>query len=94
MILFFVGLRPGRLAAQSAAVDWSSQATFAFGQSMDFSLTAASADVIEAATLFISAPDLPNTLTAVLPITPGRQISANYELDLTQVRLAPFTTVT
>ncbi|MEJ2747423.1 MAG: peptidase MA family metallohydrolase, partial [Anaerolineae bacterium] len=69
-------------------------ATFAFGQSMDFSLTAASADVIEAATLFISAPDLPNTLTAVLPITPGRQISANYELDLTQVRLAPFTTVT
>lgn len=61
---------------------------------MTFSLTAESSEMIEAVTLFISAPDLANTLTAVLPITPGRQITVDYELDLTQIQLAPFTTVT
>lgn len=83
----------GPAAAQSEDVEWKATAQYAFGQSMTFTLTGDSPDVIEQATLFVSAPELPNTLSAVVELTPSHQI-ATYELDLGQVQLAPFTTVT
>jgi hypothetical protein len=61
---------------------------------MRFSLTAESETPFSRATLFLRAPDLPNTITTDVPFEPGQTISLTYNLSMAQVRLAPFTTVT
>jgi hypothetical protein len=71
-----------------------SQADYEFGQVMRFSLTAESETPLRRATLFLRAPDLPNTFTTDVPFAAGQTISLTYQLHLSQVRFAPFTTVT
>ncbi len=85
---------PYRAAAQSGALSWSAQAAYAFGQTMYFQLTAENPDPIKRATLFIQAPEFPNAFSATQEMSPSTQVSVEYNLDLAQVRLAPFTTVT
>ena len=93
-VFFFTMVLTGQAAAQSEEVQWSASAEYAFGQSMTFGLTAESPAIIDQATLFVSAPELPNTLSVVVGVSPSRQIEVTYELDLAQVQLAPFTRVT
>lgn len=92
LVVLLAGASP--TAAQTEAVEWSATAVYAFGQSMDFMLTAVSPTPIEQATLFIRAPELPNTLSVVIETAPVKEFEAAYGLDLTQVQLSPFTTVT
>jgi hypothetical protein len=92
-LIFFLALA-GPAAAQSDEIEWSATVEVAFGQSMEFALTAVSPTPIEQATLFIRVPELPNTLSAVIETAPVPEFEAVYGLDLTQVQLSPFTTVT
>lgn len=93
-LLVIVFLMTRQAQAQSDEIEWSAAVEFAFGQSMTFELTAASPTPVDQVTLFVSAPELPNTLSVVIGLSPSREIEATYELDLAQVQLAPFTTVT
>jgi predicted SprT family Zn-dependent metalloprotease len=90
----FIFLFAGPAAAQSNEIEGNTSVTYAFGQSMTFELTAVSPTIIEQAILFISAPELPNTLSVIVDTLPSREIEAAYALNLGQVQLAPFTTVT
>lgn len=71
-----------------------SDAEYRYGQIMRFSLSAESEVTIKKITLFVRAPDLPNTLTTEVEVDSGKEIQIEQSLDLTQYRLAPFTTVT
>ena len=71
-----------------------SQADFSFGQVMRFSLDLKLEHPVRNITLFISAPELTNTLTTPVHFEGGHEAKAGHDLDLRQVRLAPFTTVT
>lgn len=71
-----------------------SDAEYRYGQIMHFSLSAESEVPIEKITLFVRAPDLPNTLTTDVEVDSGEEIQIEQSLDLTQYQLAPFTTVT
>jgi hypothetical protein len=85
---------PGKLIAQEEPeITTTSTADYEFGQTMKFSLTASGESEIEKVSLFISAPDLRRTLTTDVAIEPGKEVTATYSLDLTTVRLAPFTRV-
>jgi hypothetical protein len=97
----FAWLLLGALAApangqtQSPPVGEFTAATdYEFGQAMRFHLTYAAIDPIEKATLFVKAPELPGTLTADVPVEPAAAIQIEHRLDLTEIRLAPFTYVT
>ncbi|MCP4425677.1 MAG: hypothetical protein GY803_14370 [Chloroflexi bacterium] len=93
--LIFLGLlRPGLAAAQSDDAAWSATASYEFGQTMRFQLTAESDEPIERATLFIRAPEFANAFSTTQKVAPSRRVSVNYNLDLSQVQLAPFTTLT
>jgi hypothetical protein len=70
------------------------QADYEFGQVMRFSLTAESETPFRRATLFLRAPDLPNTFTTDVSFEAGPAINLTYDLSMAQIRLAPFTTVT
>ncbi|MBK8988780.1 MAG: hypothetical protein IPM39_22355 [Chloroflexi bacterium] len=85
------------LAAQPLAQSeggWRSTADYAFGQAMTFQLNGVSATDFTGATLLFQAPEFDNTFVAAVPLTDGRQIAISHRVDLRQVRLAPFTTVT
>jgi hypothetical protein len=82
------------LAQESTNVTVKSDADYQFGQVMHFSIEAESDTPIEKVTLFVSAPELPHTLSSDIQIEPGKIVSAKQSIDLTQYRLAPFTTVT
>lgn len=95
MLLAIIFSLAGPAAAQSGEIEWTATARYAFGQSMTFALTAVSpTTTIDQATLFISASELSNSLSVTMGVSPSRTIEAVYELDLGQVQLAPFTTVT
>ncbi len=91
-----------RAAAQSSIgpedVNWVATADYEFGRTMRFQLSAdvpdENADPIERATLFIRAPEFAQAFSATQSFEPTRQTAVAYDLDLAQVRLAPFTTVT
>ena len=93
-LLVIIFLVAGQANAQSDEIEWSAAVEYAFGQSMTFALTAVSPTTVDQATLFVSAPELSNTLSTVIGVSPARDIVVVYELDLAQVQLAPFTTVT
>ena len=78
---------------------WQSSADYAFGQAMTFHLTGSSDDAVTGATLFFQAPEFDNTFVATVPVAAaaggdGRLLDLAHRVDLSQVRLAPFTTVT
>jgi hypothetical protein len=71
-----------------------SQADYSFGQVMSFRLTAENVDSIKTVILFFRAPEFPNAFSVNIPVTAGPKIDIEHKVDLSQVRLAPFTTVT
>lgn len=71
-----------------------SQAEYDFGQAIHFSLMVQSDELISAVTLFYNSADIPLTTTISVPVEPDTEVEASYSVDLTQLRLAPFTTVT
>jgi hypothetical protein len=70
-----------------------SQAEYFFGQAIDFSLFVQGSEPISVVTLFYRSADMPVTTTINVPIEPDQEVMATYTVDLTQIRLAPFTTV-
>jgi hypothetical protein len=88
-----LGARP--LAAQSsAAISGDSTAAYRFGQVMEFRLDLTGEHQITAVTLFIAASDLPQTVAIDLEFDPARELTVVHQLDLTQLRLAPFSQIT
>ena len=71
-----------------------SEANYAFGQVMRFQLTMDNASDIKEAMLFFQVPEFDTTYTATVPVTIANTLTLTHEVDLTLVRLAPFTTVT
>ncbi|UCG24301.1 MAG: hypothetical protein JSW55_19635 [Chloroflexota bacterium] len=81
-------------AQQEEAIQAETSAEYSFGQALRLSLAAEAASPIQRVTLFLNAPELPNTLTADVDFPIADEIDVNHVIDLTQLRLAPFTTVT
>jgi hypothetical protein len=71
-----------------------SGADYRYGQIMRFRLSAESEVPVKKITLFVRAPELPNTLTTEVAVDSGKEVQIEQTLDLTQYHLAPFTTVT
>ncbi|MCB8982508.1 MAG: hypothetical protein H6659_01645 [Ardenticatenaceae bacterium] len=89
-------VRPVGAQAESG---WQASAEYAFGQAMTFHLQGSGETAVTEATLFFQAPEFDNTFVATVPVVPaaagdGRQLDLTHRVDLGQVRLAPFTTVT
>lgn len=79
----------------AASIMSVSDASYQFGQAITFSLAATSKDgPIEQVTLFFQVPESANTFTAEIEVEPSRKIAVEHMVDLTQLRLAPFTNVT
>jgi hypothetical protein len=87
-------LVPGIAGAQSDAFQAETAATYTFGQTMHFSLHAKSGPAIEEAVLFFNTPEMENTYVVEMAIDPERELMLEHDVDLTQLQLAPFTTVT
>lgn len=81
-------------AQQQPEIDAESQAEYSFGQALRFSLKARAPSAIQMITLFLQAPEFVNTLTAEVEFAPDEEVDITHVVDLTQLRLAPFTTVT
>ncbi|HEX6384773.1 MAG TPA: peptidase MA family metallohydrolase [Anaerolineae bacterium] len=95
LLLGFLLLWPSTVVAQTEASAFSSTAGYDFGQRLRFYLTAEASHPIERATLFFRASEFANTLTVDVPVEQkAGQLEVTHAVDLTQVRLAPFTTVT
>lgn len=94
LLLLVISFRLLAINSYQQPITFVAQADYQFGQVMHFSLTASGEEDIRRITLFLRAPDLPNTFTTDVPIEVGREISVTYSLNLTQIHLAPFTTVT
>ena len=93
MVVLLLVVATNRVAGQEGDLQAQSAATYTFGQNMQFSLRAKSADEINGATLFFNTPEMTNTYAVELELEPAREIALEHELPLTQVQLAPFTTV-
>jgi hypothetical protein len=86
---------PDRMnAGQTQPTFLESDAEYSYGQAMRFSLEATSPAPVRKVTLFIQATDLPNRLVAEIDAGLQENIAVDRVVDLTQLRLAPFTTVT
>ncbi len=82
------------VAAAQAANGWTSSATYAFGQVMSFSLNGDSDTAVRRVSLLFQAPEFDNTFVAEVATPDDQAITATHHVDLSRVRLAPFTTVT
>lgn len=71
-----------------------SQVEYFFGQAIDFSLFVQGSEPISEVTLFYRSADMPVTTTINVPVESNQEVLASYTVDLTQIRLAPFTTIT
>ena len=94
LFLLSAGISGSLSAQEETEFTTRSNASYRYGQTMEFSLRASANTDIEKVSLFISAPDLRRTLTTDVAVVPGKVVEATYRLDLTTVRLAPFTRVT
>jgi hypothetical protein len=92
-VLLLLLLTAGLPVAQ-AQDEVRSSAEYSFGQAVIFSLQADGAADVERVTLFFQAPEFDNTFVAEAPFEPGASLDVAYPVDLNQVRLAPFTTLT
>jgi hypothetical protein len=86
---------PSTIDAQGeSSIQAEASAEYSFGQALHLSLEAKAASPVRKATLFLSAPEFANTLTADVDFPIDREIALTHVVDLKQLRLAPFTTVT
>lgn len=86
-------LSPVLAQEQDSGIQADSSASYTFGQVMRFSLRAKAGTPIRSATLFFNTPQMDSTYAVDFEIEPEREIELEHELPLTQVQLAPFTTV-
>ena len=89
--LWAAGVTP--VWGQEEGVQAQSAATYAFGQNLRFSLRAKSVEEISGATLFFNTPEMSGTFAVDFELEPAREVTLEHEVALTQVQLAPFTTV-
>jgi len=87
-------LLPYPVAGQEGELEAETDADYTFGQMMRFRLLASSEEPIEDVALFFNTPQMDTTPVVEFDVEPARRITLTHELPLTQVRLAPFTTVT
>ena len=71
-----------------------SQATYEFGQFFHFSLLVQGSQPISGVTLFFRGADSLVTTTVDVAVEPALEIRAEHTVELTQIRLAPFSTIT
>lgn len=83
-----------RAYSQTLTPSFQSEASYTFGQTLQFHLTAAASGEVADVMLFFQAPEFSDTFRVRVLFSPGSEITADYSVDLTQVRLSPFTTVT
>jgi hypothetical protein len=81
-------------AQQETSVTTDSTASYSYGQVMNFTLVANAPNPVTSVTLYVQATELANTLTAEIDAGSMNDIDVTREVDLTQIRLAPFTKVT
>ncbi len=93
-LLLWLALPASLAAWQAEPTFLKSDAEYNFGQMMRFSLEATSPSPVRRVTLYIQTPDLPYRLTADFEAGLQESIALSRNVDLTQLRLAPFTTVT
>ena len=93
ILLFLCLVVAAPVEAQGDEFQAESGATYTFGQIMRFSLRAKNGDDIQSATLFFNTPEMDSTLTVDFEFDPAREVELEHEVALTQVQLAPFTTV-
>jgi hypothetical protein len=94
-LILVILVLPDSVTAQSDSDnDWHSSAEYQFGQVMEFVLSGKPQERVDRVKLFITAPELDNILTTEVQFEADETINARHIVDLTQVRLAPFTTVT
>jgi hypothetical protein len=95
-----MGGHPAGVSAQNTPFPTSlapeTQADYTFGQSMAFSLAITNSPKLTAGNLFISTPQFTNTYSVAFDLNAneGERLSLQHTLDLAQVRIQPFTTVT
>lgn len=88
-------LLSGQVVAQGEEIDFLAAAEYDFGQRLRFYLTVEPGGQVERATLFFRAAEFANTYMVDVPVEAGEgALQVSHAVDLTQVRLAPFTTVT
>lgn len=97
LLLICWGIGWGLLSAHPTAAQdplFTSSVEYDFGQEIRFYLVAENVPEITAVTLFLSAPEFPNALSDTVTFSPATPLVVTHVLNLAQLRLAPFTTVT
>lgn len=92
--LFALFLLPPQTAAQEGDLEVETDADYTFGQVMRFRMQASSDETIEDVALFFNTPQMDTTPVVEFDVEPAQRLTLTHDLSLTQVRLAPFTTVT
>ncbi len=97
LLWMLLGVGWGLLAPRSVVAQaplFTSSVEYDFGQEIRFYLVAENVPEITAVTLFLSAPEFPNALSDTVTFTLATPLVITHVLNLAQLRLAPFTTVT
>ena len=81
-------------AGQESDLETETSVDYTFGQMMRFRLEVSSKEPIEDVALFFNTPQMDTTPVIEFDVEPARTLTLKHEVPLTQVRLAPFTTVT
>jgi hypothetical protein len=81
-------------AGQAPQTTIESDAEYSFGQMMQFTLKATTSEPIRKATLSVQTPNLATLLTDEVDVGLQEVVEVTRVVDLTRLRLAPFTTVT
>ncbi|MCA9962714.1 MAG: hypothetical protein KC423_00670 [Anaerolineales bacterium] len=90
--LLLAGLLPRLAAAQEP--QFTPNVSYEFGQVIRFELTLENAPPADTLILFFRPEGSENTYTDEVALPPGGRFSVAHEIDLTQLRLAPFTEIT
>lgn len=80
--------------AQDEQLELRSSADYIYGQSLNFNLFAANMGEIEGVTLFFRLGTSSDTYSVDIPVSPGPRIEITYPLDMAQIRLPPFGSIT
>ncbi len=82
-------------SAQSGQPEIRSSADYIYGQSMNFNLFAANLGDIEKVTLYFRLGSAPDTYSVDIPVeAASTEADITYPLDLSQIRLLPFVSIT
>lgn len=90
--LLLVALLPHSAAAQEP--QFAPSVSYEFGQVIRFQLTLDNAPAADTLILFFRPEGSENTYTDEVALPPGGSFSVEHEIDLNQLRLAPFTEIT